>query len=216
MMNFSKNQIYIIIIISMVVVCVISYYIFQRIQDTQYEEVNVNEILAQEDTKNVLREENIVVEEENSIIIHIVGSVKKNGIIEAKEGDRVSDIISLAGGLTEEADISDVNLAYKVEDGQKIYIPSIKEKNVLGHYITTESGEGIIEQTELENKIVVNINTANQTELETLPGVGPSTATNIMKYREENGKYQTIEDIKNVPGIGDIKFESLKEYIKVK
>ena len=213
MINLNKNQKLIILIVGLIILFVISFYIFQKVQDSKYEESMQEELL----------EGNAVVEEvkkeetgENYIIVHIAGSIKNGGIITAKEGSRVSDIINLAGGLSENSDISKVNLAYKVEDGQKIYIPSMEDKNVVDHYITFESGEGIIEQGNSEKQEIVNINTATQTELETLSGVGPSTALNIIKYREENGKYSSIEDIKNVPGIGESKFEQLKDSIKVK
>lgn len=220
MINLSKNQKLIIIGIGIIIVSVISYYIFQRIENSKYELLEIEEVISnlnEVGSNNTVTENIGIIDDgvEETIIVHIAGSVKNSGIIFAKEGARVSDIISLAGGLIDEADISKVNLAYMVEDGQKIYIPSIHDKEE--HYITGENGEGIVEQGNIEKpNTVVNINTANQTELETIPGVGPSTANNIINYREENGKYKTIEDIKNVPGIGDSKFENMKSYIKVK
>jgi len=106
----------------------------------------------------------------------------------------------------------------------KIYIPNKKEEindNFYKEeieYISKGSGDNVVERKEEQNKeenILVNINEATQTELETLPGIGPSTALKIIKYREENGNYSSIEDIKNVNGIGDSKFNNIKDLICV-
>ena len=124
----------------------------------------------------------------------------------------------MAGGNTEEADLSKVNLAYTLSDGQKVYIPKvgeeISEQNEFLEYIS--SGFGNNDVIEEKNGIAiggekVNINTAKQTELETLPGIGPSTAQKIIDYRTKNGLFETIEDIQNVKGIGDGKFEEIKD-----
>ena len=136
------------------------------------------------------------------------------GIIKIEEGLRLADAIEEAGGLTENADINKINLAYIVQDGQKINIPNV---NYLENdsYITKNIGENIIIEDITVKTELININTATQTQLEALSGIGPSTALKIIKYREENGKFKIIEDIKNVPGIGDSKFEAIKEEICV-
>ena len=130
------------------------------------------------------------------------------------------DAVNKAGGFTDEADIEKVNLAYELTDGVKVYIPSKnidKESNITTQkYITMESGDNeIVEETEMKQSgnTLVNINEATQTELETLPGIGPSIALKIISYRKENGKFSSIEDIKNVSGIGENKFESIRELI---
>lgn len=101
-----------------------------------------------------------------------------------------------------------------VQDAQKINIPSVNsvENN---SYITENIGENIIVEDIKKSTGLVNINTATQNELEALSGVGPSTALKIIQYRNENGKFKKIEDIKNVPGIGDAKFETIKNEICV-
>lgn len=157
--------------------------------------------------------------EEEKIVVHITGEVKKPGVVKLKEGSRIEDIIEAAGGLTEKADISNVNLAYIVEDGVKIRIPSEDdEKTEDESYITEGSGKGVIISNENQSSSnnIVNINTATQTELEELPGIGPSISSRIVEYRNKNGKFKTIEDIKNVTGIGENKFEKIKEFIKIK
>lgn len=129
--------------------------------------------------------------------MHIVGCVIEEGIVKLKEGDRIADAIERSGGITSDADISKVNLAYKLKDGQKIYIPSNIED---GEDVTiiTQGGEGVVGEN-IETSDKVNINTATQTELESLSGIGPSTALKIIEYRIQNGEFSDIEDIKNVP-----------------
>lgn len=171
--------------------------------------------ISQDETNQI--EETINNEEEELIVVHIAGAVNKEGIIRIKEGARIADIIESAGGLTQEADITNINLAYIVEDGQKIKIPNKQE--VQEEKISEEETgkESLIENNEtIEVNTKININKAEQTELEQLPGVGPSTAIKIIEYRKENGKFQSIEEIKNVPGIGESKFNTMKEFITIK
>lgn len=159
-------------------------------------------------------------EEENKILIHITGSVKAEGVVILNSGDRIIDAIEAAGGEKEDADLSKLNLAYILQDGEKLYVPSINdtEEKV---YVTAKNGENvIIEGAGNTDKVdgkkeTVNINTATKEELMTLPGVGESTAIKIIDYRKSNGKFQKIEDIKNVPGIGDSKFQNMKEKLSV-
>lgn len=169
--------------------------------------------------ENIVQSFNIVneavVEEVEHIKIHITGQINKPGVIELEIGSRISDAIEKAGGLTTFANLENVNLAYALEDGQKIYIPSIEEKNEL--YIQEGIDENIVEKTNIsDSEKTININKANETELEKIPGIGPAMAQKIIKYREENGRFKTIDDIKNVSGIGEKKYESIKQYITVK
>ena len=164
--------------------------------------------------------ENVEKEQEEMIVVHIAGEVKKPGIVKTKEGARIADIIEEAGGLTENANITNINLAYIIEDGQKITIPSKNQKVEAKQeeYIQTENEQGIInEEQGISNKNqVLNINKATKEELQTLQGIGESTAEKIITYRKENGNFKQIEDIKNVPGIGDAKYENIKDKISVK
>lgn len=162
-------------------------------------------------------------EEEEMIVVHVSGEVKEPGIVKLKEGERIADAIEKAGGATDDADLSKLNLAYVLEDGVKVRIPKKNEGENVGEYVSEESGEEVIQEGSIEaeestqtTSKVVNINKANQEELMTLPGIGESTAQKIIDYRKENGKFQTIEDIKNVSGIGDSKFNQIKSLIKVK
>ena len=184
------------------------------------ENKNSNELKEKEESE---KNENFA-KAEDEIIVHITGEVKKTGILKLKEGARIADAIQAAGGKTSEADLDSINLAYELQDGQKIYIPNRKDKikNEEKVYITSESGNNVIKDEKSNNTIKkggnkkVNINTANQEELETLPGIGTSIANKIIEYRNENGKFQNIEDIQNVKGIGNSKYTNIKEHITVK
>lgn len=162
---------------------------------------------------------------EGRIVVHITGAVQKTGILVLPEGARIADAINAAGGNTQNADLNEVNLAYVLQDGQKIYIPTKEDKVRLERkvYIMSGSGNNVIEQTvnaegnlESEGDKKVNINIATQNELENLPGIGPSIAGKIIEYREQNGRFDKIEDVQNVKGIGDAKFEKIKEQIVAK
>lgn len=224
MEKIKKNKvIYIGICIVIVIICiVICYFIDKNNNDKDYSYLEVTE---EKNNVNVINKVSEVEEETAKIIyIHIAGEVVNPGVIAVKEGDRIKDVIEAAGGVTDLADISKVNLAYQVSDGQKINIPNInyeqeddeQEKNE--NYITDASGENIVvEGEESSNKSSkVNINTATQTELETLSGIGPSTASKIIAYREQNGKFKNIEEIKNVSGIGEAKYKNIENDITVK
>lgn len=157
---------------------------------------------------------------DGKIVIHITGAVHKTGILVLTEGARIADAIDAANGATEQADLDEVNLAYILEDGQKIYIPSKnKENSTDKKYITKESGNNVVvdgKNTSKGENTKVNINTATQSELETLSGIGPSIASKIIEYREKNGKFEKVEDLQNVSGIGDAKYNSIKDHVTVK
>lgn len=196
-------------LIGIIMLIFIGCYIVKRAENNNYIELETIEEKKLENS-NEIEEEEII---DKKIVIHITGEVESEGVIEIEKDARIADVIDEAGGVTEEADLSKVNLAYSVKDGQKIYIPNIND-NEQEEYITEEAGEEVIVEVEqVTDK--VNINTAKQTELETLSGIGPSTALKIINYRQQNGEFKTIEDIKNVPGIGDSKFENIKDSICV-
>lgn len=200
----------------------------EKIEENKQEENN-----NKEESKNMIESTNANEEmqskPEEKIAIHITGEVKKTGIIYLKQGARIADAIEAAGGATKNASLEQVNLAYVLEDGQKIYIPNKKEKIEGNMYIIANSGNNVMiensktskdkktglntNQNTKGEKAKVNINSANQTELETLPGVGEALAQRIIEYRESNGKFQKIEDIQNVKGIGNSKYSNIKEKI---
>lgn len=216
MINLSKKQLAIMIGIGAIIIFVIGYYIYKiSIPKESYEQLDIVSENAKEQNKENVENNS---EEIDQIVIHIAGEVKNPGIVKIKEGARIADVIEQAGGLTEQANITNINLAYVIEDGQKITIPT-KEQDIQ-EYIANDSGEGIVEENQKTNttskNTTVNINKASKEELRTLQGIGESTAQKIIDYREQNGNFKQIEDIKNVPGIGDSKFEAIKGSIKVK
>lgn len=211
-----KQKIVLIIIISIITLGVAYYTYIMKTND----EFNVEE-QSLEVEKDTEEENNEVKEEKSKIIIHVSGAVVNEGIVELEEKARVADAIEMAGGITEDAYMKDVNLATILEDGMKIYIPTKEEVEKQRE----NTNDSVSKDTNLDiynngsntrkknNK--VNINTATKEELDTLPGIGESTANKIINYRKENGKFKTIEEIKEVSGIGDSKFEDIKDLIEV-
>jgi len=155
-----------------------------------------------------------------NIVIHVIGEVKKPGVIKLKEGSRIIDAINKCGGQTEDADLSKINLAYVLDDGSQVYIPRIKEDIQNTTIMKTEAGNNVIvnnvTQTNDGKDPKVNLNTATLEKLITLPGVGESTAKKIIEYRNKNKKFKSIDELKNIAGIGEAKFNALKDFIYVK
>lgn len=189
---------------------IIGYYVYGR-------QTNEEQLLTSEEAIDKAQDQQL--NEQTEIIVHITGAVKKEGIVTLKENSRIADAVEAAGGLKEDADMSKINLAYVLEDGMKIKIPSVNDKNEETKQDVTNEEEivDIIPESNIKSeKEMVNINKASQTELETLPGIGPSIALKIINYRNENGKFSNIEDLKKVSGIGENKYENIKALISVK
>lgn len=219
MKKFDKK----IILVSIIIIFIIGmYYLFIRDNDYLESDSNMNILNVNEEEKGI---ENKIsnMDDKGKIVIYVAGAVKNEGIYELDENSRIADCIEKAGGLTDEANIKDINLAYVLEDGMKVYIPKNSEinevKDETSTYVSKENGGTNTGTTTSKNTSVksnkININTATQTELETLPGIGPSTAQKIINYRKENGKFGSIEDIKKVSGIGDSKYSKIKDYITI-
>ena len=157
--------------------------------------INVDDIVEVEGVKTTSKKD-------NHLVVEIKGEVVFPGIYEFDNDEvLIQDVINMAGGLTKRADTSLINLASLVTNHSSITIGSIESKS----YVL---GEG-----EKENKI--NINTCTKEELESLEGIGESKAIQIINYRKVNGLFQSIEDIKNVSGIGDAVYQKIKDYITV-
>ena len=161
--------------------------------------------LNKNDNESIFVEENESMEvitkkeekESVKIVVDIKGEIKNPNIYWLEEGCIIEDLINVAGGITEEGDLSKINRAQKLNDHEVVIIPNINDKE--------SEIESIIPSSNNENK--VNINTASINELDTLSGIGPSKAEAIIKYREENGTFKSIEEIKNVTGFGEALFE---------
>ena len=156
--------------------------------------------------------------ENKTIMVDISGEIITPGVVKLPEGSRIIDAITAAGGKTEDANLSKVNLAYILDDGVQLYIPRYNEK-LEKEIVQTEPGVGIIQEginTTSKKDSKVNINTANKEKLATLPGIGEGTAEKIIEYRSKTGKFKAIDEIKKIPGIGESKFKSLKDKITIK
>jgi competence protein ComEA len=153
------------------------------------------------------------------IYVDIAGAVSNPGVVEMDAGSRVFQAIEAAGGQLASADASVINLAAALNDGEHIYVPT-KDEVANGTYAqqgaANAGGEpGASSQASGDAQGKININTADATALQQLNGVGPSTAQKILDYRNSNGKFQTVEQLKNVSGIGEKTFEKLKDHICV-
>jgi competence protein ComEA len=141
--------------------------------------------------------------------VHVSGAVRQPDVYELPAGSIVKHAIEAAGGPTDDAALDCINLAVELQDQQQVHVPRVGESNppppLSGGADAGGTGAGGL----------VDINTATAAELEELPGVGPSTARKIVDYREANGPFAAIEDIMDVPTIGEAKFEGIKDLITV-
>jgi competence protein ComEA len=137
------------------------------------------------------------------IYVHILGQVNDPGLYALHDGDRAVDVVAAAGGLTPSADPAALNLARFLSDGEQIVVPAVGEAPVSG--AATGAGSSIPGK--------VNINTADESALETLPRVGPAMAARILAWRTANGRFTAIEDLMSVSGIGEKTFEGLKDLV---
>lgn len=171
----------------------------------QIESLDKNE---ESSSKDKSKEDRVKGKEYNGemIFVDIDGAINKPGVYEVPIDTRVFQVIEKAGGLSEEADARNINKAEKVNDGERIYVSSKGEEN---HYYS-----GSIEENSSKG-ILINLNTADKDKLQSISGIGPSTAEKIIDYRKNQGQFKTIEDLKNVSGIGDKTFDKIKNKIKV-
>ena len=209
-----------IISIALVIALIIGFIIYMVINNQNDNEINFEELVANQNNEeneqeSETNENNTQEETKKEIVVHITGEVKKEGVVYLEEGSRVVDAIKKAGGETKEADLSQVNLAYVLQDGQKIYIPNKNEK--ISAYTSENMGENIEQNNTTTKKegAKVNINTAGVEELDQLPGIGPAIAQRIIDYRNEHGEFKKVEDVQEVKGIGDAKYSEIKDSITV-
>lgn len=146
------------------------------------------------------------------VVVDVTGAVVAPTVARLPAGSRVDDAVLAAGGYAEDADLSAINRAALLVDGQKVHVPRVGETSAAegGGY---SFGQDVSAAS--DGSGLVNINTADASALDALPGVGPATAEAIIKDREENGPFASIEDIMRVSGIGEKKFENLKDAICV-
>jgi len=178
---------YYLVVIGVIILCV---FIIANMSDSE-NEIIFDPILSEE-----------IVEEVKFIYIDLKGEIKNPGVYKIEDSSRLFQVISLAGGTTMDADVLAFNLSLRLRDEQVIYIPSVYDE----YPMITEINENA------ENGIV-NINTASLQELDTLPGIGPTTAQSIIDYRNENGSFSNIDDLISVPGVGEATLNEIRELI---
>lgn len=147
---------------------------------------------------------------ETMIYVDIKGAVKVPGIYQLKNQQRIWDALALAGGVSEEADTAQVNYAQKVKDQMIIYVP--KKGEAVAQSLETLQESAPAQQNQEEK---INLNTATEAELQTISGIGAKKAQEIIRFRDEQGPFKTIEELKNVPGIGEKTVERLKDMLTV-
>lgn len=216
MLNKNKKVIFLIILLIM---CPVGFIIKDKLlsKEELYILTENNEV-----SKEISEKQDIVIEksmqnEDNSteklITVYISGEVNKPGIVNLSNDDRLATAVEMVGGTTENADLNSVNMAIKLQDEMHYIIPKIGD-------VIKENDSKIVDnntnQVEVSNTSLININKATLEELDKLPGVGEATANKIVNHRNENGEFKSIDEIKNVNGIGDKKFEDMKNLICVK
>ena len=166
----------------------------------------------------------------DTIYVYMSGAVTKPGVIAVKPGTRKFEALKLAGGALPDADLNQVNLAEYAEDGEQVYFPKIGEKPPTGKKSSSKSGTSskktlaktpaktLVTPTPTQTmpKGPLDLNTATQKTLETIPGIGPVLAAKIIEYRDEHGNFQNYEDLGKVSGVGPSKLEKFRTYLTVK
>lgn len=137
------------------------------------------------------------------LYVHVLGAVERPGLYVLGIDARLIDAVAAAGGTTDDADLAGVNLARVLADGEQVVVPVLGESTVSGAPVAGSADD------------LIDLNTADQTALETLPRIGPALAQRIIAWREENGRFQSIDDLLAVPGIGEKLLEAIRDGARV-
>jgi competence protein ComEA len=169
------------------------------------------------------------------VVVHVLGAVRRDGVVSLAPSSRVTDAIERAGGATADADLDRLNLARVLTDGERLYVPRVGEADIpealgpvsgdgagtgtgggaAGGGGTGTGGAGGGSDPTASDLAVVDLNTADQAALETLPGIGPGLAGRILAWRDEHGRFAAVEDLLDVSGIGDLRFAELRDRVRV-
>ena len=225
-MNNKKNKKAIAIIVILIIIFSVSLLTYGRNKKNVFKDEYMNNIFIEED-ENIIEvtsyyddsdievvkinnnenKENETPEVKNKIVVEIKGEVVKPDVYLLDEGRIIKDLIDIADGLTDEADISNINRAKELSNHELIIIYNINDED--------RDNTNYALENDTESNNIININTATESELQSIPGVGEVKAKSIIIYREKNGGFKKIEEIKSVDGIGEKTFEKIKEFIKL-
>ncbi len=146
----------------------------------------------------------------DELVVHVVGAVQRPGLVRVPPGSRIDDVLRAAGGPVAEADVEQLNLAAPAADGMQVRVPAHGEEQVANLIVSPEASP-----TAEAPSGPMNLNTASESQLQDLPGVGPATAAAIVTWRGDNGGFLTVDDLTQVPGIGPVKLAALRDLVTV-
>ena len=216
-----KNKKIIGLVIITIIIFIVSIFLYKQKSSNAFKEEYMTEIFDEESNDNMeytetLEEDTTIINEDsidrNKIIVEIKGEVAKPDVYQLEEGSIIKDLIDMAGGVTEEADLSRINRAEELLNHELIIIGNINdetESSVVQNNSTYSSNGNNSDKV----STLININTADLEQLKEITGIGNIKAQSIIDYREANGGFKSLEELKNVDGIGDKTFEKIKEQI---
>ena len=216
-----KNKKIIGLVIITIIIFIVSIFLYKQKSSNAFKEEYMTEIFEEESNDNMeytetLEEDTSIINEDsidrNKIIVEIKGEVAKPDVYQLEEGSIIKDLIDMAGGVTEEADLSRINRAEELLNHELIIIGNINdetESSVVQNNSTYSSNGNNSDKV----STLININTADLEQLKEITGIGNIKAQSIIDYREANGGFKSLEELKNVDGIGDKTFEKIKEQI---
>jgi len=194
--------------VTFLLICFAAYCLFSYINKGSEELIKNDDTELYDEIKSV--DTSVEEKNRNQIVVEIKGAIRNPNVYWLNEDSIVEDLINKAGGLNENADVNGVNRAEQLKNHQLVIIP---DKNNSENF--NQNANVLRNNKDNLSSNLININTADEKELDSLPGVGPAKAQDIISYREENGGFKSIEDIKNVKGIGESSFEKMKDKITV-
>ena len=216
-----KNKKIIGLVIITIIIFIVSIFLYKQKSSNAFKEEYMTEIFEEESNDNMeytetLEEDTSIINEDsidrNKIIVEIKGEVAKPDVYQLEEGSIIKDLIDMAGGVTEEADLSRINRAEELLNHELIIIGNINdetESSVVQNSSTSSSNGNNSDK----GSTLININTADLEQLKEITGIGNIKAQSIIDYREANGGFKSLEELKNVDGIGDKTFEKIKDQI---
>ncbi|MGI6777560.1 MAG: helix-hairpin-helix domain-containing protein [Acetivibrionales bacterium] len=216
-----KYELVMLIVLLALILGLIGYKIMQANNGIIIDAGKNNEAEVSENHNEINGTQKELIESTQEIQVYVVGCVKNPGVVSLEKGQIINDAIKAAGGATEEADLENINLVYKLNSNVMIKIlpknfdSSTDEEGEAGKGIIITEDSGGALQDNHQKKVKVNLNTAGMEDLKSLPGIGEATAKEIILFREKMGEFKTIEDIMKVNGIKEGRFNTLKDYITV-